>query len=526
MFSISYKDSILRSSLLLIIFGISGMTALIYEITWIRPLSLVFGTTLYSVTTIVASFILGLGLGSWIMGKYTDRMKNTLQYFAITQVFIGIYGIFLLLVFPHLPDFYSNLYHVTPNYELFLTLQVMFSILLLIIPTTLMGSTLPLLFKAYTKNIGKIGESVGKLDGSNSFGAMIGVLCAGFIMIPVLGIHLTVIITAIINFTIGFGVLFGQRKIKKIFVVPIIVAVVLVLFVFPSYNVDVMNSAVFIVKPSYSLLEFHEENKAYSKTLYYDESQYASILVQDHGEYINLKINGKIQCSDEPSSVQGLKNLANLPSDLFVGNPNSALNIGLGCGTTAAELSKNIPTTTIEIDPSIVKASEIFYQDTPHTLIIDDARNWLLRNSETFDIIITEPTDLYVNDVNVLYTKEFFQILHDSVSEKGLVAQWIPVYELTNTDFHIMYNTFHSVFPYVYGYQMELGSDQQIILVGSKFALENYENELFLFDHSTIKEMKTELNTDDKPIIEFRVSKNLFAVGSSDSVLGKIKIGN
>lgn len=503
------------------------MTALIYEITWIRPLSLVFGTTLYSVTTIVASFILGLGLGSWIMGKYTDRMMNTLQYFAVTQVLIGIYGIFLLLVFPHLPDFYSNLYHVTPNYEVFLTLQVMFSILLLIIPTTLMGSTLPLLLKAYTNNIGKIGESVGKLDGSNSFGAMIGVLCAGFVMIPILGIHLTIIVTAMINFTIGFGILFGQRKIKKIFIIPIVAVIVLILFVFPSYNVDVMNSAVYIAKPSYSLLEFHEENKAYSKTLYYDESQYSSLLVQDHGRYTNLKINGKIQCSDDEYSVSGLKNLANLPSELYFVNvgtaPISALNVGLGCGTSAVELAKSMPTTTIEIDPSMIKASEIFHQDIPHKLVIDDARNWLVRNSETFDIIVTEPSDPYINH-SILFTKEYFQIIYDSTSDNGLVAQWIPVYELKNIDFHIMYNTFHSVFPYVYGYQMELGSEQQIILIGSKFALENYENELYLFDHSTIREMETELNTDDKPIIEFRVSRNLFDVG--DSELGKIMIGN
>jgi len=223
------------------------------------------------------------------------------------------------------------------------------------------------------------------------------------------------------------------------------------------------------------------------------------------------------------NQLRVLNNLANIPYNLYLSNfgtPSGALNIGLGCGTTAFELSKKIDTTTIEIDPSIVKASEIFYQHIPQTLIIDDARNWLLRNSETFDILITEPTDLYVN--NVLYTKESFQILYDSTSEKGLVAQWIPVYELTNTDFHIMYNTFHSVFPYVYGYYMELGSDQQIILVGSKFPLNNYQNELYLFDHSTIKDMKTELNTDDKPIIEFRVSRNLFDVGTEHSEIGII----
>jgi len=212
--------------------------------------------------------------------------------------------------------------------------------------------------------------------------------------------------------------------------------------------------------------------------LYYDDSAYSSILVEHTDqnveivklnedtnvrlishEGINLKINGKVQCSNNEKSVEGLNNLANIPFELYsdnIGTPSNALNIGLGCGTTAFELGNKLPTTTIEIDPSIVKASKIFYDDIKHRLIIDDARNWLLRNSETFDILITEPTDLYVN--NVLYTKESFQILYDSTSENGLVAQWIPVYELTNTDFHIMYNTFHSVFPYVYGYDYGNGN--------------------------------------------------------------------
>lgn len=497
------------------------MTALIYEITWIRPLSLVFGTTLYSVTTIVASFILGLGVGSWIAGKYTDRLKNPLQYFAVTQIIIGVYAILLLLIFPYMPDFYTEIYHVTtPNYELFLSLQVLFTILLLIIPTTLMGSTLPFLLKTISNDLKTIGQKVGRLDGSNSFGAMVGVLVAGFFMISVLGIHLTIIVTASINFVLGFGILFSQKKLRKIIIFPLIAIMILVLAMFPAYNIEVLNSAVYITK------EIQMDNK---ETIYYDESAYSSVLVEYSERYegISLKINGKIQCSNDERSVEGLKNLAYLPLSLYtnnVGEPKSALNVGLGCGTTAFELGNNLPTTTIEIDPSIVRASKLFYNDIQHDLIIDDARNWLVRNSVTFDIIVTEPSDPYINN-SILFTKEYFKILYDSVGQKGLVAQWIPVYELTNDDFYVMYNTFHSVFPFVYGYEMESGSDQQIILIGSKVALKDYENDLFMFNQSTIKENYTELNTDDKPILEFRVAKHLYDL-NFNSDIGIIDLKN
>ena len=490
------------------------MTALIYEITWIRPLSLVFGTTLYSVTTIVASFILGLGVGSWIAGKYTDRLKNPLQYFGFTQIGIGVYAILLLLIFPQLPEFYTQIYHLTvPNYELFLSLQVLFSILLLIVPTTLMGSTLPFLLKTYTNDLKTIGSKVGRLDGSNSFGAMIGVLVAGFFMISILGIQLTIIVTASINFVIGFGVLINEKRIRKAVIFPVIIIMIIVLVTFPAYEVEVLNSAVYITK----VFEMNDKD-----IFYYDESAYSSILV----EGTSLKINGKIQCSADKKSVEGLTNLAYLPLVLYSMNfekPTSALNVGLGCGTTSYELGKMLPTTTIEIDPSIVQASKLFYDDISHRLIIDDARNWLVRNNETFDIIVTEPSDPYINN-SILFTKEYFKILEQSTTENGLVAQWIPVYELTNDDFYIMYNTFHSVFPFVYGYEMESGSDQQIVLIGSKVSLEKYyENDLFIFNQSTIREHHTELNTDDKPILEFRVSKHLYD-NNFNSDIGKLDL--
>ncbi len=89
------------------------MTALIYEIVWIRPLTVVFGTTIYAVSTIVDSFILGLAVGSWVAGRYTERLQNPLRYFAFSQLGVGFYGILLLPIFGALPEIYLGLYHAT-----------------------------------------------------------------------------------------------------------------------------------------------------------------------------------------------------------------------------------------------------------------------------------------------------------------------------------------------------------------------------------------------------------------------------
>ena len=93
----------MNTKLILIIFGLTGMTALIYELIWIRPLSLVFGTTIYAVSTIIAAFILGLAIGSWLAARYSDKLKNPLKYFALIQIGVGFYGILFLPIFATLP---------------------------------------------------------------------------------------------------------------------------------------------------------------------------------------------------------------------------------------------------------------------------------------------------------------------------------------------------------------------------------------------------------------------------------------
>jgi len=188
------------------------MAALIYEVTWIRPLSLVFGNTTYAISTIIASFIFGLAMGSWIAGKYTDRIKNPFKYFAFTQIGVGFYGILLLGVFATLPGLYIVLYNATyPNQEFFTFIQIIISMALLLVPTALMGATLPLLLKTYSQDFTTIGKDVGKLDASNSFGAMIGTLAAGFLLIPLLGIQNSIVFAASINIAIGIILLITQR---------------------------------------------------------------------------------------------------------------------------------------------------------------------------------------------------------------------------------------------------------------------------------------------------------------------------
>jgi len=408
------------------------MTALIYEIIWIRPLSLVFGTTMYAVSTIVASFILGLAIGSWIAGRFSDRLQNPLKYFAFIQIAIGFFGILLLPVFDLMPKLYLDLYGLTyPNQPIFMITQILMSMIIITIPAILMGTTLPLMMKTYSSEFTTIGKDVGKLDASNSIGAFFGTLAAGFLIIPILGIHGGILLTASINIILGATILISKKYLNLKYLSIILAIAVPFLAFYPSYDENRLASSVFLTSPNYTI-EMYNESVENRNLLFYRESLYQNVMVHSYEDNRKvLRLDGKSQCNTTDSATTGLINMGYLPFRLYeinYGTPQTALNIGLGCGTTSYVLSSHLKTTTIEIDSVVVDANKFFYDSIDHKLIIDDARNWLLRNNEKFDMITSEPTEPWM--AWSLYTKEHFEILADSVTEFGIIAQWIPVYEL------------------------------------------------------------------------------------------------
>jgi len=492
------------------------MAALIYEIIWIRPLSLVFGSNIFAVSTIISSFILGLAIGSWLAGRYSDRISNPLKYFAIFQIGIGAYGIFLLPVFAFLPSVYIELYNLTfPNLYLFQFIQILMAMAVIAIPATLMGTTLPLMIKTYSQNFSKIGYDVGKLDASNSVGAVFGTLAAGFLMIPLLGIQTSVLVTALINFSLGITILASKRYVSYQYLAGIIGFIVVIFFFTPSYDVQTLNYGVygsmFPGKTMQDVDDFLEKEDV----VFYKDSLYSTVVVTSiKEEGLTLKINGKNQCGSHPSYIKGDVSFSSIPYDAFTNNygtPENALVVGLGCGTSAKWLSERVDTTSVEIDPAVVEASKLFYPEIKHNLIIDDARNWLLRNDVKFDLITTEPQEPFENNGS-LFTKEYFELLKTRLTQNGIVAQWVPLFEMTRDDWYIFYNTFNSVFPYIYIFKISETGLENLILIGSETPLKIEDSIYYIGSRDEPIPIETELNTDDRNILEYSTALNQYYV--------------
>ena len=291
--------------LLLISFIFSGIAALIYELTWIRPLQFLLGSTVYTISIIFAAFMFGLALGSLIISKYVDKIQNLPQTYALMMLGIGLYGVLLLSIFNLLPQLYNKLYFMHTNFYLFQFLQFALVFIILLIPTTLMGATFPVIAKFYTQE--KIGKGIGEVYSANNLGAIIGSFGAGFILIPLLGIKASIIFAGAINVFVA-GIIIaksGKEFFKKSFFVFLVLF--LVLAYFGNYNVQQMHTGGF-----YRTEEIYEE---LGPVVYYKEGLYATITVRDlfSGAGKALFINGKGQGGTEITDLRVNFLLAYLP---------------------------------------------------------------------------------------------------------------------------------------------------------------------------------------------------------------------
>ena len=182
------------NKVILIAFMISGMTALIYEVVWSRPLQLIFGSTIYAVSTILTTFLVGFSLGAYLFRNIADKTKNPLKLFGLIELGIGIYGLIILGLFKIITPIYLTLN--------VLSLQFLLLFLILIIPATLFGATWPVVNKIYVR-FERTGRDIGRLYSFNSFGSFLGPLLAGFILIPLLGIRATSIFATCLNLLIA-----------------------------------------------------------------------------------------------------------------------------------------------------------------------------------------------------------------------------------------------------------------------------------------------------------------------------------
>jgi spermidine synthase len=203
--SIPRSDGAGPTSLLILgCFFLSGMAGLVYEVVWTRKLTLIFGTSLYSVSAVIAIFMGGLALGSLLFGRLADRTKKPLLLYALLELSIGVYAALTPVIIGLVGSLQIALWQRYPVGVLSLSwVNILFVAAALIIPTTLMGGTLPVMTTYFVQQHETLGRHVARLYSLNTLGGAVGSLVAGYILIANFGMNRTIYVAASINLAVG-----------------------------------------------------------------------------------------------------------------------------------------------------------------------------------------------------------------------------------------------------------------------------------------------------------------------------------
>lgn len=546
----SDKRDILKARLVFYAFGFSGAAALIYEVLWTRELSLVFGSTVYAVSTMLTAFMAGLSVGSYFGGRMADRMKNLVFVFGSFEIGIGVFGLLTIPLINFLPTLYFLLYNnINMSFFSYHLIQFVLCFLIMIIPTSLMGATFPVVSKIQTASMEELGRGVGGVYSINTVGSIFGSFLPGFVLIPILGTKATTLVAASLNLAVAalLIILSGKRTRFSI------IAGALVAFTFLG-SVGLMwdnRSLAFnwSMLKNFSTYEEFKEFKDDSQPVYFGEDSHGTVAVYKRKSSGDLYLvnGGRIEGGSRGTDMQTTSLLSYIPV-ASVKDPQSALVIGLGTGNTLKETTrfglKRI--VCAEIVAKVVPAAKLFigeevFDDPRLNMVIADARNYLYTTNEKFDVITSEPSHPTNTAVTNLFTYDFYDLAKSRMSDDGVFAQWIPRYLLKKEDFIFMLKTFKAAFPHTVvwaSYADEEQARQQMypvetIFVGSQrpfevdpakvkeriapIAKESGQTLYYgvYLDEKMVAEVLRQLgadapiNTDDKPVLEFVVPHNI-----------------
>jgi spermidine synthase len=547
-------------SIALIVAGISGMASMMYEIGWVRLLVLVLGSSTYSFSLMLIAFITGITLGSWIVSSLITRIKNLFAFLAVCQAGAAMALCATLPLYGRLPYYFVHLGKILQRsettYPIFLSLQFVFCFLVMVVPTIFLGMTLPVASRIATRSLSVLGKSIGNVFSINTLGTVLGSLLAGLALIPLIGIKHTIEVGLGLNILMALLVLFsGARPARSVRFAGggLVLAVALIYFLMaPNWSQAVSLSGVFRLinrnAPAPKDYASFAGMFADKKVVYYREGRSATIAVGEDRDQLNpqrvLVVNGKADAStrgDLPTQTL----LGQLPM-LFHPQPDSVLVIGFGSGVSLGSVLMHEVKSVdcVEISPEVIEASQFFdavnnkpLSDPRTHLYVDDALAFLKLTSGRYHAIVSEPSNPWIAGIGNLYTAEFLNVCKQRLTEDGLMVQWFHLYEMDDETARLAFRTFRSVFPHVTIWQA-LTTD--IILLGSKQPLtfdpaalqaklarprvkENLER-IQLDDFPTLLslEMMTqnaldqytglgELNTEDRPLLEYRAPRAFFA---------------
>jgi len=316
-----------------------------------------------------------------------------------------------------------------------------------LLPATIaLGASIPIAARLITDNHHAVGRSMGRLYAINTYGGVVGSLCTGFLLLPLMGVYWSITVISALYVIVAIVLIFQSTVAKaigkRLAVVTVALSLLAWLFLPPN------------------LVRDRITNYTAGEIIAYQEDYYGSILVTEEGDgekFKRLLVNGQSYSGTGAYAVHYMRLQGHLPVFMSQAPVKNSLVICLGVGLTAGAITTHPDTklTVVELSRAIVGLSDLFadvnekvHLNPDVTLVTDDGRNYMVRNpGKRFDVITLEPPPPVLAGMANLYSLDFYKLAKSRLTDEGVVVQWIPLHTQNNEDTRMLIATFLKAFP-------------------------------------------------------------------------------
>lgn len=468
---------------------VSAVVMLSLEVLWTRLFTLVLGSSVYSVGLVLAGCLAGLYTGATIVSRLSAKAKFSqhllISVLLASAVLIALQAYFLNdLPFIFLEVSKQLLAFNVGQFELFLYSRILITFACVFIPSAVLGMSFPLVLARNSEDDDKQ-RKISWLYSLSAIGSVVGSLCTGLILLTAFGVRfqsgiqamfisLSIFILATVLMVILPLVYRQNEKVDTInrpLPVAYLVIFVMIFHGMPKPDIYLLSSglgfvsAKEMVDAKLDLRQFIEQERFRFPIKFYREGVNTTVTVCENldGNLRVLKNDGKVEASipidlskPAPGSDYFTQTLlADLPYLVSQEDNLKALVIGAGTGTTYSALSENLvggKVTVAEIESYVLQAGKKFKnvnneQNPAVEKLVCDARSHLAYDGITYNLIVSQPAEPWVNGASDLYTKEFFSLVSERLTANGVFCQWLQLYSIDEKHLSIILNTISSVFP-------------------------------------------------------------------------------
>ncbi|RKH45685.1 spermidine synthase [Corallococcus sicarius] len=460
---------------------LSGFTSMLYQVTWIRLLSIVLGASTYAFTLILTAFILGIGLGSfWLMTR--KEGVDSLRLYGRTQVALVVSLCVALPLYVRLPHLFHRaewlLTRTLDAWPVFQGLTFAFCCAVLLIPTFFMGAAFPAAARVATAKVSEVGRQLGGVYLWNTVGTITGSALGGLVLMPWWGMEGNFVAGVVANLAaaaLAFSAAPAKAKanartpssalssVPWRALWPVGLAALLAVVVLGgmrgwAVRLSSIASIRMHQKPPDTYAELVRNMERDIRPVFYADDTFATVLVGDvpRDGHRFMKLNGKVDASNG-SDVETQVVAGHLGVLLHAREPENVLLVGAGAAITAGSVLahpvKHLD--MVEISPAVIDGARLFKADNrnavddPRTHVhVDDAKTFMALASRKYDLVVSVPSNPWVAGVSGLFTRDFFQTVDRHLTDDGVLVQWIHTYESNEELIRLVVRTLRDTFPH------------------------------------------------------------------------------